>query len=623
MNNTKKQIFAFLLSGFLFIGCLSVDIPPAVSNQDTEEYIPPIDLSAAEAAPRALIPFPRKVVWGEGEWPIDRCRMIKKIETLAFSHSPEAYFLKIENGTIEIKANDKQGLRYAEFTLKQLSENGSKPVPACTIEDFPAFQVRGFHHDTGRNFQSISYLKEQISRLATYKLNTFHWHITDNPGWRLECKKYPILNDPATMYRSNNFYTYDEIRDMILFCRNLGIRVIIELDMPGHSKFFPKAFGFSMGSEKGTAICLDLIQEFCDEIPIDMAPVIHVGADEVRAPVIKEFMPLIESKLKENGRTGMVWNPGIKASKETIEQTWFENAKQPGYRNIDSSGLYTNTLDYFNAIQSVYFKQPCEVPEGSELDMGAIICNWNDVAVSDEKEVLLNNPVYSAGITAAEIFWNGNPTGSQRYRQILPPEGTDAFRAFSEFENRLLAHKKIYFGDVGSEFIYEKQSDRIWQLTGPSGETVEGRGISLLLDSYFPNAKKRQSAICRTEIISDTDKTVLLYAGFDVPLRAHRFYGGIPPKGKWDRYGSTITLNGVPIPPPEWKNPGAFRHDIIQTWDHPVQEVPWTSEELYWRRDPVRVQLKKGVNVIEIKAVKNSPKQVWMTALWTKEIENR
>lgn len=615
-----KRFTTLIFAGILCVGCLSVDVPPEVDRSDCSDYVAPIDLAAAKAAPRALIPFPRKVIWGKGEWNVEACPVSKKIEALNFSQSPEAYSLKIENGRVEIRANDERGLRYADLTLAQLSEGGRKPLPACAIEDYPAFTVRGFHHDTGRNFQSIDYLKSQIKRLATYKLNTFHWHITDNPGWRVECKKYPILNNPKTMYRSTEFFTYDEIRDMITFCRDLGIQVIIELDMPGHSRYFPKAFGVSMGSKKGTQICLDLLQEFCDEIPIEMAPIIHIGADEVRSPVVAEFMPLIEAKLKENGRTPMVWNPGIKASNEVIEHTWFVNAQQPGYRNIDSSELYTNAFDFFSVIQAIYFKQPCEVSEGNETALGAIVCNWNDVAVNNEKEILLNNPVYSSGITAAEIFWNGNPTGNRQYKHRIPPKATVAFEAFSEFEDRLLTHKELYFSDVGPEFIYEKQSDRVWQLTGPSGETIEGRGVTLLLDSYFPNAKKGQAAICRTEIISNEDKEVFLHAGFDVPLRAHRFYGGVPPKGKWDRYGSTITLNGEPVPPPQWENPGAYCHDRVQTWDNPVQEVPWTAEELYWRREPVRVQLKKGVNVIEVKVVKNSPKQIWMTALWTDEI---
>ena len=612
-------LLVFLLSLLLF-SCLSVDVQESVSRIDDTDYLPPIDLAAAEAAPRDLIPFPREVTWGRGEWDLEECTVIRKVESLDFSVSSEAYSLNVADGRIEIRANGEKGLRYAELTLNQLTENGHKPVPACTIRDYPAFSVRGFHHDTGRNFQSIASLKEQIRRLAAYKLNTFHWHITDNPGWRVECKKYPVLNDPKTMYRSTEFYTYDEIRDLISFSNDLGVQVIVELDMPGHSKFFPKAFGFSMGSQKGTQICLDLIQEFCDEIPVEMAPVIHVGADEVRAPVIDEFMPLVEAKLKENGRTGMVWNPGIPSSPDVIEHTWFEKAQQPGYRNIDSSGLYTNTLDFFNVIQAIYFKQPCEAAVGSDTELGAIVCNWNDVAVSDEKDILLNNPVYSSGITAAEIFWNGNPTGSQRYKQILPPAGSEALRAFAEFENRLIAHKNLYFKDVGAGFIYPRQSDQVWQLTGPDGTTVEARGVSLLLSDYFPNTRKRQAAVCRLEIESETDREVLLHAGFDVPGRAHRFYGGVPPKGKWDRYGSTITLNGNPVEPPRWQQPGAYRHDIVQTWDHPVQEVPWTAEELYWRREPVRVQLKKGVNVIEVRAVKNSPKQIWMTALWLEDV---
>ena len=618
------QFFSILLLVLLSLaGCLSVDVQEEVSRIDTAEYRAPVDLNAAEAAPRALIPFPREVIWNSGEQPLSQCSVKKSIGKLPFSDSPEAYSLTVGNGRVDIMASSERGIRYAELTLNQLSEGGRKPLPSCVIRDWPAFEIRGFHQDTGRNYQSPERLKEQIRRLAAYKLNTFHWHITDNPGWRVECKAYPVLNDPKTMYRSDSFYTYDEIRDVIAFAKEQGMQIIIELDMPGHSKYFPKAFGFSMGSKRGTQICRELIREFCEEIPVEDAPIIHIGADEVRAPVIDEFMAEIEAELKANNRIGMVWHPGIPAPASFIDHIWFENHKQSGRKSIDSSGMYTNTLDYFNVIQAIYFKQPCEVPEGSEFDLGAIVCNWNDVAVADERDPMLNNPVYASGLTGAEIFWNGNPTGSQRYKQVLPPTGSEALRAFAEFENRLLIHKELYFNDVGGEFVYTRQADQVWQLTGPNGETAEARGVSLLLGDYFPNAKKRQAALCRLEVFADEEKEVLLRAGFDVPGRAHRFYGGVPPKGKWDRYGSTITLNGEPVAPPEWKQPGAYRHDIVQTWDNPVQEVPWTAEELYWRREPVKVTLKKGVNVFEVRAVRNSPKQIWMTALWIEEIETR
>ena len=230
-----KSFIFVLVPVVLLFGCLSVDVQEEVSRIDTAEYRAPIDLTAAEEAPRALVPFPREVIWNSGEQLLSRCSVKKSIEPLPFSDSPEAYSLTIENGTVDIKASSERGIRYAELTLNQLSEGGKKPLPSCVIRDWPAFAVRGFHQDTGRNYQSPERLKEQIRRLAAYKLNTFHWHITDNPGWRVECKTYPILNDPKTMYRSDSFYTYDEIRDVIAFAKERGMQIIIELDMPGHS----------------------------------------------------------------------------------------------------------------------------------------------------------------------------------------------------------------------------------------------------------------------------------------------------------------------------------------------------------------------------------------------------
>ena len=106
-----KSFIFVLVPVVLLFGCLSVDVQEEVSRIDTAEYRAPIDLTAAEEAPRALIPFPREVIWNSGEQLLSRCSVKKSIEPLPFSDSPEAYSLTIENGAVAIKASSERGIR--------------------------------------------------------------------------------------------------------------------------------------------------------------------------------------------------------------------------------------------------------------------------------------------------------------------------------------------------------------------------------------------------------------------------------------------------------------------------------------------------------------------------------
>ncbi len=626
----KKFLVLFLLA-LSVISCASNVVIEGMKSQelsDPRTYLPMVSMEELKAAPRSLIPFPQNVKWGRGETIVEKSKITKALTQLDFSTSLEAYSLTVSASTISIEANDEKGFFYAMQTLNQLTENGSKPAPVCQIKDFPAYEIRGVMHDTGRNFQSIDYLKDQMKRLSAYKINTFHWHITDNPGYRIESKKYPILNDPKTMYKTRKpglFYTFDEVRDLIQYCNALNINVIVEIDMPGHSKYFPKAFGTSMHSAKGQRICADLLQEFCDEIPVELAPIVHIGTDEIHIPRPEAFAQRMTDILRKNGREGAVWAPGIESSPDIMRQVWAWETFQAGYRNIDSSDFYASSMDYFNSIARVFFKQVCGVEKGSDESLGGIICTWNDVQILDEKNILRNNPFYLTALAGAEVMWQGNPTGDLVNIHLIPEKGTLEWDHFDEFEDRVIYHKDLYFDDVDDEFIYAKQSDIEWTVVDESGNEKSARGISVLLNNFlsetglFPAVEVGDSVTATRKIYSETDKTVWVRAGFDVQARPHRFYGGVPPKGKWDRYGSDIFVNGERLNPPTWKQPGKYRHDIYQTWDHPVQETAWTAEEIYWRRDAVPMQLKAGENIIEIKAVRGYSKQIYMFGFWILE----
>ena len=157
----------------------------------------------------------------------------------------EQYTLNTKRGKAVIVAQSKQAECWAMATLQQLKDKNGY-VPEVEIVDYPAFPIRGFMHDTGRNFRDIELLKRDIDLMSAYKLNVFHWHLTDNPAWRIECHAYPQLNDAKYHVKGRDegkFYTYDQIRELIAYAKQRGVMIIPEIDMPGHSQYFNRTFG--------------------------------------------------------------------------------------------------------------------------------------------------------------------------------------------------------------------------------------------------------------------------------------------------------------------------------------------------------------------------------------------
>src|SRR6218665_2982082 len=154
---------------------------------------------------------------------------------------------------IEIGYNDLEGLNYAMQTLLQLTNRLN--VTGCHLEDYPAFNYRGVHLDCARHFFTISEIKQFIDELARLKFNTFHWHLTDDQGWRIEIKKYPKLtqissqraqtvignyHDRTPQQYDNTpyggFYTQEQIKDVLKYAEARYITVVPEIEMPGHAQ---------------------------------------------------------------------------------------------------------------------------------------------------------------------------------------------------------------------------------------------------------------------------------------------------------------------------------------------------------------------------------------------------
>ena len=227
----------------------------------------------------------------------------------------EGYTIEIKGSTAHLRAKTAQGMVWAKATLAQLKDANGE-VPVVKIKDYPAFPIRGYMYDCGRNFRSVENLKKDLDLLSAYKLNVFHWHLTDNPAWRIECRAYPVLN--AARYQQQTrtpgkFYTYKEIHEVIAYAKERGILVIPEIDIPSHSEYFWTIFGFQMEDPRGMKILDVLFEEFLTEITPEECPYIHLGSDEVRRKIddAEGFVRHYEEILAKHNRKTVIWDPGI------------------------------------------------------------------------------------------------------------------------------------------------------------------------------------------------------------------------------------------------------------------------------------------------------------------------
>ena len=161
-------------------------------------------------------------------------RLVEKLEGIPLNEN-EAYRLTVHRNKIRVEAITEQGAYWGLQTLNQLLQHrrGKTFVRGCEIVDWPAFRVRGFMQDVGRGYISMDELKREIDMLSRYKINVFHWHLTENQAWRLESKLFPVLNDSCNVTRMpGKFYTQEEAKELVRYCKQRQVLLIPEFDMP-------------------------------------------------------------------------------------------------------------------------------------------------------------------------------------------------------------------------------------------------------------------------------------------------------------------------------------------------------------------------------------------------------
>ena len=259
----------------------------------------------------------------------------------------EAYVLNVGTKSIDIKASSLRGFNWAVQSLKQMmpveiyagkaASDVEWTVDCCQINDEPRFGYRGLLIDEARHFFGMETIKDVLDVMEIHKLNKLHWHITDDQGWRIEIKKYPLLTQvgsirketlvghlrrstvyDGTPYGEGLWYTQDQIREIVEYAAAKGIDIIPEIDLPGHMQAALTAYPYlgctggpyevwtkwgvskdvlCIGKETTMEFILDVLSEVCDLFP---SKFIHIGGDE--CPKVKwAECPHCQQKIKELG----------------------------------------------------------------------------------------------------------------------------------------------------------------------------------------------------------------------------------------------------------------------------------------------------------------------------------
>ena len=553
----------------------------------------------------------------------------------------EGYTLEIKGTTAVLRAKSPQGLVWAKATLAQLHDRDGL-VRVAKIKDYPAFPIRGFMHDTGRNFRPVEMIKQELDLFSAYKLNVFHWHLTDNPAWRIESKCYPQLNDPKYCPAERNpgkFYTYDEIRDVIKYAKERGITVIPELDIPGHSQYFWTIFGVYMESEKGMKILDKLFAEFFAEIPAEDCPYIHLGSDEVRRKMkdAEGFVRRYEEMLAKHNRTPIVWDPGIKPSSTTICQIWNEAiknslAENKDYKNpyLDSYMGYLNHSNLINNINRNFLHQMCTTDKASERALGGILCLWNDVRLASPEQLYPINGMPIAMLPFAERSWVGGQGYGLTFDMLVPGPENQGYHDLIAFEKKMIYHRDNNLREWDIRWVANAHIP--WQVTipAPQGTKQEdmkwtkayGGSVNIYALGKQHGVKQQEQMIAwlKTEIYSEEEREIRAWVSLETPSRSTRRSAGIGEQGEWET-GGKVTINGEPVVPPvAWNEPGMYSYHF-STYKYPdIQNLPWTNEQLFWMREPAKIKLKKGWNTLLIEAPLHYKTPFWYASFTPVEI---
>lgn len=372
----------------------------------------------------------------------------------------ESYQLTVDSNKITINATTDLGALHGLETLLQLLQNTSTSFyfPNAVISDSPRFVWRGLMIDAARHFQPVDVIKRNLDAMASMKMNVFHWHLADDQGWRIEMKKHPKLNELST---DGNYYTQEEIKNIVKYADDRGILVVPEIDVPGHASALLTAYpevGSKLDTDPAYTVkrnsgiynstldpsnpkTYELLGEIFDEVcPLFLGDYFHIGGDENNGKEwnsnskIQEFkkknkmssnhdlqtyfnMQLIPL-LKKHKKKLMGWEEIMteNMSKDAIIHAWrgtnegqasggsLVKAAKNGYQTVLSNGYY---IDLMLSVEKHYLNDP--IPKNSSLTaeekariLGGEAAMWSELATP----LNIDSRIWPRTAAIAERLWS-------------------------------------------------------------------------------------------------------------------------------------------------------------------------------------------------------------------------
>ncbi len=374
----------------------------------------------------------------------------------------EGYRLVVADG-IHLSARTDTGLLYAVQSLRQLLPAQPQPdyrLPRVTITDVPEYGWRGLSLDVARSFLPVEYLEKTIDRMAFFKLNRLHLHLTDDQGWRIEIKQYPKLTEiggaSAVKGGRSGWYTQEELKHLVAYAQARGITIVPEIDLPGHTQSALASYNelacddvenlapYS-GLEVGfSVLCLDkpdvvypFVKNVLEEVlAIFPSQEIHVGGDEIKHPLYADFVSRAAAMVDEMGRTAIFWEEGSVADTKpnVLFQFWNDNydiaaAVEEGHP------LILSPCSYFYIDHGNYAGQPetydwCRKegvplarlysfdPTPFKTAAGIEAALWTELVHTDEAA---DNRLWPRLAASAEVAWS--PTEQRNYDDFVQRMG--------------------------------------------------------------------------------------------------------------------------------------------------------------------------------------------------------
>ncbi len=469
-SNLIVALFAAVLFFSAFAARAQIDVIPQPQHVETGDGVFVLDRHAAIAAPgdaraREIAGFLRDSIRAQTHIDLrivpakqDRARIAMRIDPAVAGD--EAYRLMVTPMRIEIAASGDRGLFWGVQTLRQLLAHKAAHwvIPAVRIDDAPAYPWRGAMLDVARHFFPVEYVEKQIDLMSYYKLDVFHWHLTDDQGWRIQIERYPKLTDigawrtEADGRRYGGYYTQDQIREVVEYARQRNIMVVPEIEMPGHTSAAIAAYPELSCSGKrievpvtwgvfGNADCVgrdgtfEFLQNVLDEvIALFPSPYIHIGGDEVPADVWQDcdacrrlaktqglqgeeglhgyFVERIRKYLASRSKTLIGWDEILEGHLDpnAVVEMWrgdsaSEQALANGNRVIVAQPFYFDTPIDDMTLQDVYrtdaFADPAYAAHGTQV-LGAEAPLWTERVTPLNGEAMF----YPRLMAFAERLWN-------------------------------------------------------------------------------------------------------------------------------------------------------------------------------------------------------------------------